>query len=68
MKKTRTHSANVYLGASGKTRHVKCYESVSTWVVGPNEMYYKNTGLRVGNSKSTRMLLDTLAPIGGEHV
>lgn len=69
MKKPATHRANVVDTKTGNIKKVKCRESVETWVVGPHESYYKNTGIRTGSQQPRiRLDLSSLTPIEVKHV
>lgn len=47
----------------------KLHQTERMWVVGKNEFYHKETGLRhFAENTRRRLLLDTIKPIGVKHV
>ncbi|EAA5836798.1 hypothetical protein T071_01320 [Salmonella enterica subsp. enterica] len=58
----KTHTGTVITRTGEKT--VKLHQNPTTWVVGPKEYYYKDTGRRGGAAGvRTRLLLSSIQPL-----
>ncbi|EHD22093.1 MULTISPECIES: hypothetical protein [Brenneria] len=62
MKARKTHTGTVIRNAG--RRQVRLSETATGWIAGPNEVYYKNTGARIGSPGRSRLLLDSIQQIG----
>lgn len=63
----KTHTGTVITKDGPKVK--KLHQTERMWVVGKNEFYHKETGLRhFAENTRRRLLLDTIKPIGMKHV
>jgi len=61
MPKPKTHTGLVVREAGQK--RVQLRMTATTWVAGPKEYYYRDTGQRGGGPVKSKLLLDTIKPI-----
>jgi hypothetical protein len=62
MPAAKTHKGTVVTRTGEKS--VKLHQNATTWVVGPKEYYYKDTGLRGGIAGTrARLVLSSITPL-----
>lgn len=61
---TKTHTGTVITRTGEKQVQVQLHQNPTTWVAGPKEYYYKDTGRRGGAvGVRTRLVLSSIRPI-----